>query len=103
MKQFPALEQLFGGHLHEDWADDYADFLQAVDAFVEYQPSFAPAAPGELAELLAECDSDAVLKRSLADLGLVYYPLADGWGTYRDWLLAVADRLDQALHKSPAA
>lgn len=103
MKEFPALEQLFAGHLHEDWADDYADSLQAIDAFVEGQPSYAPAAPGELAELLADCDSDAVLERCLSDLGMDYYPLGDGWNTYRAWLLAVAARLDEALQRSPAA
>ena len=101
--QFPALEQLFGGHLHEDWADDYTDSLHAVDGFVRGQPSFAPAAPGELVRLLAECDSEAQLIQALAYLGLVYYPLGDGWRSYRAWALAVADRLDEALHKSPAA
>jgi hypothetical protein len=103
MKEFPALEQLFAGHLHEDWADDYVDFLHAIDAFVEGQPSYAPAAPAELSELLAACDSEAALEEALSDLGMDYYPLADGWGTYRAWLLAVAARLDEALHRSPAA
>ncbi|HEX8095898.1 contact-dependent growth inhibition system immunity protein, partial [Jatrophihabitans sp.] len=65
MKQYPALEQLLGGYLHEDWADDYADFLHAIDAFVEHQPSYAPAVPGEIAQLLGECGSDAVLEQRL--------------------------------------
>jgi CdiI immunity protein len=103
MNEFPALEQLFAGHLHEDWADDYADFLHAVDAFVDHQPSYATAAPGELAELLAECDSEAALEQSLVELGMDYYPPGEGWVTYRAWLLVVAARLDEALHKSPAA
>lgn len=103
MSRFPALEQLFSGHLHEDWADDYVDFLHAIDGFVEGQPSYAAAAPGELVELLTECDSEAVLEQALSDLGMDYYPLGDGWETYRAWLLAVAARLDEALHGSPAA
>jgi contact-dependent growth inhibition (CDI) system CdiI-like immunity protein len=103
MNKFPALEQLFSGHLHEDWADDYADSLQAVDAFVEGQPSYAPAAPGELAQLLAMCDSEAALEQALINLGMDYYPPGDGWDTYRAWTLAVAARLDEALHRSPAA
>jgi hypothetical protein len=103
MKQYPALEQLLGGYLHEDWADDYADFLHAIDAFVEHQPSYAPAVPGEIAQLLGECGSDAVLEQRLDDLGLVYYPPGLGWSSYRNWMLAVADRVEQALRKSPAA
>ena len=103
MKRYPALEQLFGGYLHEDWADDYADFAQAVDAFVEHQPDLAPAASGEIAQLLVECDSEADLEQRLDDLGLVYYPPGLGWSSYRSWVLAVASRLEEALRKSPAA
>jgi hypothetical protein len=103
MNQYPALEQLLGGHLHEDWADDYADVWQAIDAFVARQPSYAPAAPGEIAQLLDECGSDGVLEQRLEDLGLVYYPPGLGWKSYRTWLLAVSDRLEEALRKSPAA
>lgn len=103
MNDFPALEQLFAGHLHEDWADDYADSLQAIDAFVKGQPSYASAAPRELTELLAGCDSEAKLEQALIDLGMDYHPPGDGWDTHRAWLLAVAARLDQALRKLPAA
>ncbi len=103
MNEFPALEQLLAGHLHEDWADDYTDSLQAVDGFVKGQPSYAPDAPRELAELLAQCDSEVKLERALVDLGMDYYPLGDGWTSYRTWTLAVATRLDEALHRSPAA
>jgi hypothetical protein len=103
MTKFPALEQLFSGHLHEDWADDYTDYLHAVDAFVEGQPSFASAAPGELAQLLAECDSEAALEQALDDLHMDYYPPSDGWNSYHAWLLTVAARLDEALRRSPAA
>jgi hypothetical protein len=103
MNGFPALEQLFAGHLHEDWADDYVDYLHAVDAFVAGQPSYAAAAPDELAQLLAECDSEAALEQALVDLGMDYYPAGDGWTSYRSWTLTVAARLDEALHRSPAA
>jgi hypothetical protein len=103
MKQCPALEQLFGGYLHEDWAEDYVDFLQATDAFVQHQPSSGPAVPGEIAQLLRECDSEAVLEERLDDLGLVYYPPGLGCNSYRTWLLAVADRVKEALSRSPAA
>lgn len=103
MKRYPALEQLFGGYLHEDWAEDYADFLHAIDAFVENEPSYAPAAPSESARLLGECATDEILEQRLDDLGLVYYPPGLGWSSYRSWVLAVAARLDEALHRSPAA
>jgi hypothetical protein len=103
MSQFPALEQLFGGHLHEDWADDYADFREAIDDFLEGQPGQAPAAPGEIAQLLATCDSEEALEQALVDLGLVYYPPGDGWTSHRAWLQAVADHIAKNLHSSPVA
>ena len=103
MTQYPALEQLLGGYLHEDWGDDYTDVWQAVDAFVDRQPSHAPAVPGEITRLLSECDSETVLEQRLTDLGLAYYPPGLGWQSYRAWLLAVGNRVEQALRTSPAA
>lgn len=103
MKHLQALEQLLGGHLHEDWADDYADVWEAVDAFVHGQPSYAQAVPSEIKELLDRCDSEAALEQCLIELGLVYYPPGLGWSSYRTWLLAVGDRVEEVLRKSPAA
>ncbi len=103
MNQLPALEQLFGGYLHEDWADDYADVWQAVDDFVRSQPSYAPAVRGEVEQVLTECKSEATLEECLDGLGLVYYPPGLGWSSYRTWLIAVADRVDDVRRKSPAA
>jgi hypothetical protein len=36
-------------------------------------------------------------------LGLGYRIQFHGWTSHRDWLLAVADRVDEVLRKSPAA
>jgi len=57
---------------------------------------------GELIPLLAECDSEEALEQALTDLGMDYYPLGDGWNSYRAFTLAVAARLDETLHTSPA-
>jgi hypothetical protein len=103
MKQLSALEQLLGGHLHEDWADDYADEWQAIDRFVRSQPSYALAVRGEIEQLLRQCNSEASLEQRLEELGLVFYPPGMGWTSYRAWLLAVADRVEETLRTSPAA
>ena len=31
---YPTLDCFFGGYMHQDWHDDYADEWAAVDAFV---------------------------------------------------------------------
>ena len=103
MKHFQALEQLFGAYLHEDWADDYADLWDAVDSFARRQPVHAPAVRGEVEQVLAACESEAALEECLERLGLIYYPPGAGWASHRAWLLAVADRVEQTLRRTPAA
>lgn len=103
MTEFEALDTLLGGYLHEDWADDYADPWQAVDEFTHSQPEYAPAVRADVDEVLRRCRSESELTLQLRKLGLAYYPASDGWASKRAWLLAVADRVDETLRKSPAA
>jgi hypothetical protein len=103
VNEFEALDTLLGGYLHEDWADDYQDAWRAVDDFVQSEPDYAPAIRADVDEVLARCGSEAELTLQLRKLGLAYYPASDGWVSKRTWLLVVADRVDQALRKSPAA
>jgi hypothetical protein len=103
MNEFAALETLLGGYLHEDWADDYADAWQAVDDFTHAQPDHAPALRADVQEVLARCESESELELQLHRLGLAYRPAWDGWASQRAWLLAVADRVEEILRKSPAA
>ena len=54
-------------------------------------------------QVLSRCHSEQEVVQTLRQLGIVYYPPGDGWVSYRAWLLAVAARVDENLHKSPAA
>lgn len=103
MNEFEALETLLGGYLHEDWADDYANAWQAVDDFTHAEPDHAPALRSDVEEVLKRCGSEAELELQLRRLGLAYRPAYDGWDSKRVWLLAVADRVEEVLRKSPAA
>ena len=101
--EYNVLEQLLGGYLNEDWADDYADPWQAVDDFVHSQGSDAVNLRRAITDTIRQYPSQDALYARLLRLGLGYRIQADGWTSHRDWLLAVADRVDEILHKSPAA
>lgn len=103
MTHYEALEQLLGGYLNEDWADDYADPWQAVDDFPRSQPSYALKLRGEIEDILRHCTSENALDAQLTRLGLGYRIQAHGWTSHRTWLLAVGDRVEEVLRKSPAA
>jgi CdiI immunity protein len=103
MKHLEALGQLLGGYLHEDWADDYPDLWHAIDDFVDGEPEWAPRLRAHVEQVLNQCPTEQEIQQSLRELGMVYYPQGDGWNSYRDWLRAVADRVEETLRKSPAA
>jgi CdiI immunity protein len=103
MKSWEALECLLGGYFHEDFIDLYGSAWGAVDSYAQGQPDYAPQLRREITELLSTCKSEAELDSALVDLGTCYLPEADGWVSYRAWLLAVADRVDEILHRSPVA
>ena len=97
------MESLLAGYLHEDYVDLHGSAWGAVDDFARGQTEHAPQLRLEISDLLSTCQSESDLEGALVDLGLDYLPTADGWDSYRAWLLAVADRVDQILHTSPAA
>ncbi|HEX8092580.1 contact-dependent growth inhibition system immunity protein [Jatrophihabitans sp.] len=103
MKQLAALELLLGAYLHEDWAEDYPDLWHAVDDFTDGEPQSAPHFRADVEQVLGQGQSEQEIQQSLRQLGIVYYPLGDGWDSYRAWLLAVAAHVEKNLHKSPAA
>ncbi|HEV2886131.1 MAG TPA: contact-dependent growth inhibition system immunity protein [Jatrophihabitans sp.] len=103
MKSWDALESLLAGHLHEDYVDLHGSAWGAVDDFARGQTEYAPQLRGEITDLLSAYQSESDLEGALVDLGLDYLPTADGWDSHRAWLLAVADRVDEILHRSPAA
>ena len=103
MTDYEALEQLLGGYLNEDWADDYPDPWQAVDDFPPSQPSFALKLRREVEDIIRQYPAEDALDAQLTRLGLGYRIQVDGWTSHRAWLLAVADRVEKVLRKSPAA
>jgi hypothetical protein len=103
MKSWDALQTLLGGYLHEDFADVHGSAWGAVAEFAREEPDYAPQLCREITELLSACTSEAELDSALVELGTCYLPAGDGWDSDRTWLLAVADRVEQILHKTPAA
>jgi CdiI immunity protein len=101
--KYQALVQLFGGYLSEDWADEYADPWQAIDDFPRSQPSYALKLRSEIEGIIRQYPSEDALFPPLLRLGLGYRIQFNGWTSHRDWLLAVADRVEEVLRKSPAA
>jgi hypothetical protein len=100
----PALEHLLGAYLHADWRMDYPDSLAAVADFARSEPESAPHLRSEIADLLGRVTEESELHEYLvARLDSWYLPDNDGWRTIREWLLAVADRVDEVLRTSPAA
>jgi contact-dependent growth inhibition (CDI) system CdiI-like immunity protein len=103
MKELAALELLLGAYLHEDWADDYPDLWHAIDDFTEGEPQLAPRIPGDVKTVLTQYQGEQEIQQALYKLGMKYYPPGGGWESYRAFVLAVAARVEQNLHKSPAA
>jgi hypothetical protein len=98
-----ALENLLGAYLNEDFHCDYPTAWRAVEDFARREPSYAVALRAQIDAVLRENTSETSLERRLIELGLGYLPSADGWTTHRRWLVAVADRVEEVLRKSPAA
>jgi len=97
MTEYEALELLLQAYLHEDMDDDYASVWDAVDDFAVSEGHVPHRIGGEIARLLATAKSESELREILRrQLGCNYRPQANGW-TYRGWLEAVADRVDEVL------
>lgn len=90
------LENLVG-YLHEDWADDYEDAWYAVEDFVQNEPADAPLLRADVESAISVSSTELQLEQRLFDAGLRYVPSDDGWHSHGQWLLAVADRVDELL------
>ena len=85
-------------YLHEDFDDDFRDVWGAVEQFVRDNSEEARRIRGEVSELLATVSAESELKHVIyRELGSAYNPAVHGW-TFRDWLAAVADRVDGILN-----
>jgi hypothetical protein len=103
MSELEALSILIGGYLDQNWLDEYGDLWVAVEAFVRWEPELAPLVHTDIEMLVEHAESDREVERRLATFGLGFAPTNAGWSSYGAWLRAVAERVDQILHKSPAA
>jgi hypothetical protein len=103
MREFNALGTLIGGYLNEDWYLEYGDPWVAIERFVLWEPEYAPYVRADVTKLVTQCGSDEEVEHLMDKFGLGYDAPSAGWSSYRAWLLAVADRVDQILHTSPAA
>jgi hypothetical protein len=103
MRELNALGTLIGGYLHEDWYLEYGDPWVAIERFVLWEPDYAPFVRADVDKLVARCRTDEEVVQVMDEFGLGYDATSAGWASYGTWLLAVADRVDQLLHTSPAA
>jgi hypothetical protein len=94
---------LFGVYLNEDWPVFYGEPWNAIEAFARREPEHAPRLRTEVERVLETIASEEQVRDFvLDDLECNYLPELDGW-TYRDWLLALADRVDEVRHELGAA
>jgi len=103
MKSYPLLWQFFGGYMHQDWRDDYADEWAAVEGFVQDAPTKVAAFRREIATLLTEHPSeDEVRELVLDDLESSYLAEVAGW-TYRAWLQALSNHAQKLIERQHAS
>ena len=95
MTTTPALEQLAGVYLNQDWVLDYKTWEAAVDAFISESSEDVPLLPAEIERVLAAVDSDEELRDYLLTLGMAYD--ADSHGGYRGWLSEIARRVEAVI------
>ena len=95
MKKPPrALEQLFGGYLHQDYRAEFADLAAAVRAYAKQNPAELARALDELAQLSASARGKS-LSAQLAKLGMAYDPGADGL-THEQLLVKIRELLERS-------
>ena len=103
MRELNALGTLIGGYLNEDWYIEYGDPWVAIERFVLWEPNYAPALRADVDKFVAQFGADEEAEPMMDKFGLGYDAIRAGWPSYGAWLLAVAERVDQLLHTSPAA
>lgn len=89
----PALAQLMGAYLHQDY-DIVGTVEDNVDLFVRDSPDLAALLPGEVSCVLSETTSEAGLRQLLIDVGCQLRP--PGGTSYRAWLTDIADHVRRA-------
>ena len=81
MTATPALWHLLGAYFHQDWYDEYAAEVDAIDDFIRGSGDLAPQLPGEIDWILEAFADDTALEAYLDSQGCEYVP--QGPGSYR--------------------
>lgn len=87
----PALYQLMGAYLHQDFDLFGKTKMDAVDAYLRDEPDSAPALVEEIEFVLVTTPDEAGLKHTLDELGCQVLPPEEA-GTYRRFLELIAER-----------
>ena len=95
MSTTPAVWNLAGAYLHQDWAVEYSTWEEAVDAFIHESPDLSPLLPGEISRVLSETRTDDELHAFFRSQGGAYRPRPEDGG-YRGLLTAIARRVEAA-------
>ena len=91
------LAQSLGVYLYQDWADDYPTMWAAVDDFLVSERELAQRLSADVTRLVSSVASDEELRAIvLGPLDSWYLAEPGGW-SYRNWLLAVSQRVEHAL------
>lgn len=88
-----------GAYLHQDF-DSIGTVDDNVDRFVDDEPELASSLPGEIAALLDDEPSEDAIATLLDSMGCELQPGPDD-GSYRDWLSAMANRVEARLALIP--
>jgi hypothetical protein len=91
----PALDYLLGAYFHQDFYQDHGGLWETVDAFVRDDPHQADPLPGEVEARLTVDPTEDELRDYVRSTGCEYR-LQPEDGTYRDWLRAIARRVENA-------
>jgi hypothetical protein len=97
MNSYPALENLAQGFLYEDWPFQYSnEVMLAVDDFARSQAELGPALLAEIVKILASTPNEEAVAAIVKECDPTYEPSLDGF-TYREWLVAVAARVEKVM------
>ena len=93
----PALAQLMGAYLHQDYSDG-GTVEDNIELFAREDPQLSSQLPEEVDQLLASDMSEAETDRLVHELGCQVLP-PDGI-SYRTWLTQIADRVRAATARA---
>jgi hypothetical protein len=85
-QEWDEVRTLFGGYLHQDFAEDYGDMWGAVRQYCAESSSVSVIVAAEqISEILEQFDDEERLDSVTGQLGSSYYPPGVGQ-TYREWM-----------------